>query len=127
VVESVVDSMFMEVNWLDIMLIIILVIKLGVFCVPLVVSQMLVMMRIVVIVLFIMIVMILRETFAVVSWVMDFVFVVFMLNDRFVLSLGMVAFTVLRVVLDRGVLLEVLAFVVVSDLVLALMAKSLVD
>jgi len=104
-----------------------LVIKLGVFCVPLVVSQMLVMMRIVVIVLFIMIVMILRETFAVVSWVMDFVFVVFMLNDRFVLSLGMVAFTVLRVVLDRGVLLEVLAFVVVSDLVLALMAKSLVD
>ena len=126
VVESVVDSMLMEVFWLDIMLIVILVIKLGVFCVPLIVSQMLMMMRIVVKVL-VMIVVFVRETLAMVSWVMDFIFVVLMLNDRFVLSLGTVIFTMLGIVLDRGMLLEVLAFVMVRDFVLALMAESLVD
>ena len=126
VVESVVDSMLMEVFWLDIMLIVILVIKLRVFCVPLIVSQMLMMMRIVVKVL-VMIVVFVRETLAMVSWVMDFIFVVLMLNDRFVLSLGTVIFTMLGIVLDRGMLLEVLAFVMVRDFVLALMAESLVD
>lgn len=126
VVESVVDSMLMEVDRLDIMLIVILVIKLRVFCVPLIVSQMLMMMRIVVKVL-VMIVVFVRETLAMVSWVMDFIFVVLMLNDRFVLSLGTVIFTMLGIVLDRGMLLEVLAFVMVRDFVLALMAESLVD
>jgi len=126
VVESMMDSMLMEVLWLDIMLIVILVIKLGVFCVPLIVSQMLMMMRIVVTV-FLNIVVFIRETLAVVSWVMDLVFVVLVLDDRFMLSLSMVTFTVLRVVLNWGVLLEVLTFMVVSDLVFALMAESLVD
>ena len=126
VVESVVDSMLMEVDRLDIMLIVILVIKLRVFCVPLIVSQMLMMMRIVVKVL-VMIVVFVRETLAMVSWVMDFIFVVLMLNDRFVLSLGTVIFTMLGIVLDRGMLLELLAFVMVRDFVLALMAESLVD
>ena len=126
VVESVVDSMLMEVFWLDIMLIVILVIKLRVFCVPFIVSQMLMMMRIVVKVL-VMIVVFVRETLAMVSWVMDFIFVVLMLNDRFVLSLGTVIFTMLGIVLDRGMLLELLAFVMVRDFVLALMAESLVD
>ena len=126
VVESVVDSMLMEVDRLDIMLIVILVIKLRVFCVPFIVSQMLMMMRIVVKVL-VMIVVFVRETLAMVSWVMDFIFVVLMLNDRFVLSLGTVIFTMLGIVLDRGMLLEVLAFVMVRDFVLALMAESLVD
>jgi len=52
---------------------------------------------------------------------------VLVLDDRFMLSLSMVTFTVLRVVLNWGVLLEVLTFMVVSDLVFALMAESLVD